>query len=348
MALDERLIDYEHISKGLASLSDQHLKNLLEKATFNYSGMGSASAYLTIDKINIFVKKIPLTGLERIDKNVMSTVNFFNLPLYYQYGIGSAGFGAWRELAAHIMTTNWVRKGECLSFPLMYHWRILETTSPAPMNAEQAEKLEKDFRYWDSSPAVRERLEQIHNSSAHILLFHEYIPHTLYQWLGSPLAADKTNEESTISFVERELTKINKFLKSQNFIHFDAHFENILTDGKSLYLSDFGLSLSLTFDLSSAEIEFFKNHIIYDQCCMAVNLLHCIIVNTSGKDKWPLLIQESFKNGDNFLSKHLNSIIKRCGKIALVMDEFYKRLQKMDKHSLFPREHLEDLLAVLG
>lgn len=239
------------------------------------------------------------------------------------------------------MTTNWVFARKCSNFPLMYHWRILEAASTPPMNAEQIKKLEDDFRYWDNSSAVRKRLEQIHNSSACILLFFEYIPHTLYQWFGSQLVAEETNEELTISFVEEELAEINKFLKSQNFIHFDAHFENILTDGRSLYLSDFGLSLSLAFDLSKEEVEFFKNHIIYDQCCLAVNLLHCIIVSTSGKDKWPLLMKKSFKSRENFLSKPLHSI-KRYGKIALVMDEFYKRLQKTDKHTFFPREHLED------
>jgi hypothetical protein len=79
--LDERFIDYDRISKRLTTLSDQYLKNLLEKTAFNHSGIGSTSAYLTIDGVSIFVKKIPLADLERKDKNVMSTVNLFNLPL---------------------------------------------------------------------------------------------------------------------------------------------------------------------------------------------------------------------------------------------------------------------------
>ena len=95
--LDRRLKNYAHISTKLTSSSDQHLKSLLEKATFNHSGIGGKSAYLTIDEVNIFVKKIPLTDLERVEENVMSTANLFNLPPYYQYGIGSVGFGAWRE-----------------------------------------------------------------------------------------------------------------------------------------------------------------------------------------------------------------------------------------------------------
>lgn len=238
MALYERFIDYDRVSKRLAILSDQRLKSLLQKTTFNHSRIASTSAYLTIDEVNIFVKKIPLTDLERMDKNVMSTVNLFNLPLYYQYGIGSAGFGAWRELTAHIMTTNWALARKCSNFPLMYHWRILEAASIPPMNGEQIKKLEDDFRYWDNSPAVRKRLEQIHNSSACVLLFLEYILHTLYQWLGSQLILEEEKAMQAILFVERQLNSINKFLKAQDFLYFDAHFENVLTDGESLYLSD--------------------------------------------------------------------------------------------------------------
>jgi hypothetical protein len=47
-------------------------------------------------------------------------------PLVMQHmGVGSAGFGAWRELATHIMTTNWVITGESVNYPMMYHRRIL-------------------------------------------------------------------------------------------------------------------------------------------------------------------------------------------------------------------------------
>lgn len=74
---------------------------------------GGKSALISIDEIPVFVKKIPLTELEQLPQNFMFTANLFDLPLCYQYGIGSAGFRAWRELATHIMTTNWVVTGEC-------------------------------------------------------------------------------------------------------------------------------------------------------------------------------------------------------------------------------------------
>lgn len=71
----------------------------------------------------MFVKRIPLTDVEH--RRWFSTRNHFRMPTFYNYGVGSAGFGAWRELVAHIKTTNWVLEGACPNFPLLLHWRLL-------------------------------------------------------------------------------------------------------------------------------------------------------------------------------------------------------------------------------
>jgi len=72
-----------------------------------HEGIGGKSALISIEDTPVFVKKVPLTDLEQLPQHFMSTKNLFDLPLGYQYGVGSAGFGAWRELATHVMTTNW-------------------------------------------------------------------------------------------------------------------------------------------------------------------------------------------------------------------------------------------------
>ena len=51
---------------------------------------------------------LPLTDLELQPAHRHSTANLFGLPPYYHYRIGSCGFGSWRELEAHRMTTEWV------------------------------------------------------------------------------------------------------------------------------------------------------------------------------------------------------------------------------------------------
>ena len=39
-------------------------------------------------------------------------------------------------------------------------------------------------------------------------------------------------------------------MRDRGLIHFDAHFDNILTDGHRLYFSDFGLAVSSRFELA--------------------------------------------------------------------------------------------------
>src|SRR5690606_1297867 len=138
-----------------------------------------------------------------------STANLFDLPLYYQYGVGSAGFGAWRELVAHIMTTNWVLAGECPNFPILYHWRILPTIQPVSLSTEQAEALERDVQYWENSSAVRRRLEAKYLASAHIFLFLEYFPVNLHQWLSNKITAGADAAESAVLLAYQSLKIIN-------------------------------------------------------------------------------------------------------------------------------------------
>lgn len=122
---DERCATYNAVSTQLELLNDEHLAELIKSAIPIGTSIGGTTALLQINDKKVFVKKIRITDLERQHENRRSTRNMFELPLYYQYGIGSAGFGVWRELAIHMMATNWVLSGECKNFPLMYHWRLL-------------------------------------------------------------------------------------------------------------------------------------------------------------------------------------------------------------------------------
>lgn len=127
MSLINRLETYERISKELKNMSDKMLSDLLHQAAPMHSGIGGTSATLTLEGTKVFVKKIALTDLERKSEHFLSTANLFDLPLFYQYGVGSKGFGAWRELATHLMTSKWVILENCPNFPILYHWRILPT-----------------------------------------------------------------------------------------------------------------------------------------------------------------------------------------------------------------------------
>lgn len=347
--LHNRRITYGAISTQLALLSDRRLLEFLEKSPALHSGIGGNSVLLTIEGTPIFVKKIPLTDLERRPENIMSTANVFELPLYCQYGVGSTGFGVWRDLATHIMATNWVLTGECPNFPLMYHWRVLPVPPPEPMNAEQLEALEQSVTYWEGSSAVRARLEAVHNASAEVVMFLEYFPETLYEWFGEQIAKEGDVAESAMTMVDHNLQEITSFINRQGLLHFDAHLANILTDGHRLYFSDFGLALCSKFELSEAELKFFEKHQNYDRCHAVTYFLCLLLKALFGKDNWEEILQE-YAAGKNrkTLSPSATAITTRYAPIAVVMRDFHRKLRTETKTTPYPARELERLCAIAG
>lgn len=250
--MTDRLAAHTRAAAALARLDDAALTALLDEARPHGAGIGGASVLLEVDGVRVFAKRVALTDLERRPEHRHSTRNLFGLPTYYQYGIGSAGFGAWRELAAHTLTTDWVLAGAYPGFPLLHHWRELPG-SPSTEGAYDAfGGLDGAVGHWEDSPAVRRRLEAIRDASASIVLFLEYVPHTLGSWLAAGRDGD---------FVRPQLAEGTAFMSSCGFVHFDAHPANILTDGRRLYFADFGLALSADFDLSPAEADFLADHL---------------------------------------------------------------------------------------
>ncbi|MEK7431684.1 MAG: hypothetical protein AABZ74_01010, partial [Cyanobacteriota bacterium] len=71
------------------------------------------------------------------------------------------------------------------------------------------------------------------------------------------------NRNEIQSLVNQMQDTIN-FLIKKDIIHFDIHFRNIITDGKKMYLTDFGLVLDKNFDLDEKEKLLFKENLYYD------------------------------------------------------------------------------------
>lgn len=66
------------------------------------------------------------------------------ITTYYNYGVGSGRFGAFRELLTHTKTTNLVLNEEIENFPLMYHCRIITKNEKSkPIDKEVLIKLLK-------------------------------------------------------------------------------------------------------------------------------------------------------------------------------------------------------------
>jgi hypothetical protein len=256
--LHDRLDAHARTSEALAKLTDAQLQSLLSAATPLGTGIGGTAAAMEVDGAQVFVKTVRLTDLERTAQNVQSTTNMFDLPLNYQYGLSSAGFGAWRELAAHQLTTHWVVSGACESFPLLHHWAVL------PRSPVASADLERQVAAWNGSPRIRARLTAMERASASIVLFLERMPQDLVTFLAEG--------EPVPHWVEADLLALTAFLRERHFVHFDAHFGNILTDGRQLYLSDFGQALSSTFTLSPDEAAFLEAHRDFDRSYVAMKL----------------------------------------------------------------------------
>ncbi|MCX2949060.1 hypothetical protein [Lentzea sp. NEAU-D7] len=313
-----RPASHSAVSAALSRLSDGELGDLLDRAEPGVAGIGGPTALLDVAGTPVFVKRVPLTELELRPENVRSTANLYDLPMHAHYGvglIGAAGFGAWRELAVHVMTTEWVLAGEHEGFPLMYHWRVL----PHPGQTLPAE-LEQAVGYW--GPEVGPRIEALRESTASIALFLEYVPRNLHDWLN-----DQDDLESACEWVERELAAGVEFMNSRGLLHFDGHFQNVLTDGERLYFADYGLAISSRFDLSEEETAFFAENRDYDRCYTVTHLVMWFSYALRAQGVPPRVAE----------------VLSRHNDVAAVMKDFYRRFQHESRRTPYPAADLRSV-----
>lgn len=343
MSRGTRLTAHSAVSTALAFCSDRALRSLLDAAVPLGSGIGGKSALLEIAGEPVFVKRVPLTDLERRPEHIRSTANLFELPDFCQYGVGAIGgpgFGAWRELAVHTMTTNWALAGEYDGFPLMYHWRVVPDSTPLP---DELADIEKAVEYWEGSPQVRRRIEALQRSSASVALFLEYLPQNLHQWLGTQIEAGEPSTDRACVMVERELRAGISFMKDHGLLHFDAHFENILTDGRRLYFTDFGLALSSRFELSKDHRLFFDRHQSYDRHYTSSHLVNWLVAALHGYGREDREAQiRAYAQGERptGIPAEAALILARDARRAAVMGDFYRRFQQVSRRTPFPLEQL--------
>ncbi|WP_333773080.1 protein kinase family protein [Streptomyces sp. IBSBF 3136] len=356
-----RVSAHAAVGARLSLLSDRRLRDVVAGARGLGSGVGGRAAELEVDGLRVFVKRVPLTDLELTADHIRSTANLFGLPLFYQYGVGSAGFGAWRELAAHLMTTTWVLSGAYAGFPLLYHWRVLPDSRPDGF-ADEFGGIEGAVAHWDGSSAVRRRLEAIGSASFSLVLFLEHVPHTLADWLhdarqaAGPGPADGPTSGSTSSsadgswaylWAEEALRKGTEFMSGRGLVHFDAHFRNVLTDGRQVYFADLGLALSGDFELSEAERAFLSAHLVYDGSYVPTHLLrhHLPDEMRGGVEPGAFLRAWTEGNRPRSVPPGLAALIDRHAPHAIVLDDFHHRLLNRSKHTPFPAAEVRRALA---
>lgn len=341
MNLAARLARHGVVSSRLAQLGDGQLAALVDQAVAGRASIGGTTVALELDGVPIFVKLVPLTDLEWRPEHAKSTANLFQLPSFFHYGVGSAGFGAWRELAVHTMTTNWVLGNECQSFPILYHWRVLQRPPLRSSASTDGQDLEQFVAYWDGSPAVRDRLTAIAECSASLVLVMEHIPQTVHHWLGARVAAGGQEAASACAWVEQELASGVALMNSRGLIHFDAHFDNLLTDGEHLFFADFGLALCSDFDLGPEEAEFFRQHLGYDRhytTTYFARWLLTALLGTTPARRDELLLRIADGRPCAELPAYAAELVSRHARVAVVMSDFLRGIQTTSKTTPYPTQ----------
>jgi len=328
--LETRRREHDRLAAHFAALDDDALAAVLAPTqVWRINGLGNQSGLIEVDGVRVFVKTIALTAPERDAEG--STANHFGLPLFYQYGVGSAGFGAWRELKAQQRASAWVLSGECPHFPLLYHWRVLPRATH-PLSDELRARIQRGVDHWEKSEAVRARLEAIAAAPAQIVLIIEPAPANLRQWLQAAGPMD-AGLEAAILRVYDQWRSAAAFMNARGMLHFDLNPDNVLTDGEQLFVTDFGLTLCSDFDLAPAERGFFETHRGYDRAYVDGTFVRWL---TDEIEPPPALTQG------------LRALVDRCTPVGAIFRAFLRTLNDETKTTPYPAEALEAAIAAQG
>jgi hypothetical protein len=321
------------VAAALARLTDAELSELLAAGTPLGTGIGGVTVLVQIAGTQVFVKRVPLTALE--SAHPRNTSNLFGLPTFLQYGVGSPGFSAWRELSAHETTTASMLKGAPACFPLLYHSRI------QPRVPAAVEDLDESDPRWRGLPSVRARVRALEQATSSLALFLEYAPVTLPRWL-----AEHPFEEA-IPVVERGLLLAAQALAENGLVHLDAHPYNIVCVGDRLLLTDFGLVASAEFDLDEAERLFVQRHALHDRAYVMTQL-----VNWAVRAAVPGLDTPAARNAwirsrpdDGRVPPVLRDLLDRWAAVAVVLNDFYWRLHAGELQAPYPEAEIARTLG---
>lgn len=344
------------LSGALAQLTDEMVRDQLTAGTALSSGIGGETALLNVAGEKVFVKRLVVTEIEQRADNFGRTLNVFDLPAHCHYGVGAPSGGVWRELSMHKLTTEWVLDARCDAFPLLYHSRLLAMPAPATLDCAEHGDLETWVAFWHGSDAVRGRLKALRDSSAELLLFLEYVPQNLFSWLGDRLSDPSEVLDAALSRVESQLIDATTFMANHGVCHFDVHFRNILADDVRLYVGDFGLAASSTFELTHDETSFLREHLSHDVAYVLTELVNWIVTRLADaardwkhpRDRNEFVQRCATGFSPSELSSAAARILRRYAPIAAVMNAFYFDLHGTSRLTPYPAGSVRDALAAAG
>jgi tRNA A-37 threonylcarbamoyl transferase component Bud32 len=337
-----RLSKYNKVLSPLNTLETKDLITLIVKNMTGRKMMGITSDFI-INDIKVFAKVIPVTDVDIF--NMYDTANIHNLPLYYNYGIGSAGFGCWRELNFHIKASNWVLNKVCVNFPILYHHRIVKSSRIKMAEYVYDPNMAKR---WNRNKAIEKYTKKRSEASHFVILCLEYFPSAL----------NKTLNDKNIQWYLKQANCINTFLRKNKVIHFDPHPGNFITDGKLIVLTDYGLVLDKKFNLSEEEIDFFDKHTNFCSSYIIGNLLTHVRrevlknnkrqfeqkYNVSNKTPVDIFYNTIFDNLDEIgsgWSRQYIKILKKYRNDIVNFNIFMSSLMRVNIETPFPNKRIK-------
>ncbi|MEM7538826.1 MAG: hypothetical protein AAF639_42095 [Chloroflexota bacterium] len=360
----ERRQQYFAMNSALSQIDNSHLYTLLQPLEV-HTKWGQHQT-LDIEGTTVFVKRLPVTSIEF--EHMFATKNLYDLPTYYNYGFGSAGFSVWRELLANIKTTNWVLQGEIDYFPLLYHYRVIpvqEQRDPSEHRGMSPEEHANYVAYWGGHENIGQYMTDRANAEHELLLFMEYIPQMVRSLLMDNL--------DRMSYFLGQTIAVHDFLRKQGIIHLDAHMANMLTDGERIYLTDFGLVLDKKFPLSEDELQFFDRHTHYAYGHVISNMVFFAAEKYDAlpepdkqliQERYGLQADSQFDQIVFTLLKHIEDIHARSllalhqdyvdcmvqyRNVIMIMGTFYVGMEhSLQKDIQFPNEDVKQMLYEVG
>lgn len=317
---------HETITDHLSRLTDDQLTELLNSTEHSGTDTGGTAWHLTIDDIPVFAKRIRLTDLEL--RHPHSTANLFDMPAYCHYRLGSSGLGAWRELAAHLHTTELVLTGQYAGFPLTHHWRILPTTARNNPTA-----VSDAIASWGDLPSIRQRFAAVEAATAGLVVFTERFPHVVRPWLST---LDPEQLPDAYRMLEQGIEQASAVLKRTGYLHFDVHFDNVLTDGHQTYLTDFGLTQSTSFELTEDEQAFHIAHRDYDLHGGITTLVNTLLRQYGYTDPHKSLAEIAAGEKSPSLPAWATELLDRHITTANTINQFHRRLQTESLTTPYP------------
>lgn len=236
----------------LESMEDDELRGLVPPGMAS-RGSWAWTGTVELDGAPLFVKRIPVADLEV--ERWPSTRNHFGLPLHYQYGVGSAGFGAACEATMWGRASGWVDDDVTDGFAALLHERLLPR-SDAPWSVPLGR--EGYVAHWGGDAAIASYIDAKVSGTRELWLVGEHLPHTCSAWLGD-------HQDRVDDVIDGVLSAV-AVLRAHGAVHFDAHLANVVVDedGTRVCLVDLGLASGPALELDAAERAFLAAHRHFD------------------------------------------------------------------------------------